>query len=100
MKPSIITKLDTLVERHAELGMLLSSPEVINVQNKFRALSKELSDLEPIVAAYTKYTDSLEELESLLEMQQDDDIEIKLEADKELKIVKQRLTELEDNLNI
>ena len=48
MKQSIITKLEGLVERYEEVQALLSDPGVISDQDRFRALSKEYSDLEEI----------------------------------------------------
>ena len=41
MKPSIQLKLESLIERHEEISVLLSSPDVISDQDKFRDLSKE-----------------------------------------------------------
>ncbi len=41
MKPSIQKKLQMLLERHKELSALLSEPEIINDQNRFRDFSKD-----------------------------------------------------------
>jgi len=40
MKKSIRAKLEGLVERLEEINHLISDPEVITHQNKFRSLSK------------------------------------------------------------
>lgn len=55
MKASIVTKLEYLVERHQELGRLLSDPSVISQQGQFRAYSKEYADLEGIVSTFQAY---------------------------------------------
>jgi peptide chain release factor 1 len=52
MKASILEKLDRLKERYEEVSALLSEAEVINNQTKFRELSKEYAELEPVVNAY------------------------------------------------
>jgi Protein chain release factor A len=52
MKESVYRKLETLVERYEEVQALLSDPSVISDQNRFRALSKEYSELEEIVKAF------------------------------------------------
>ena len=52
MKASIRNKLEKLAERHEELSVLLSSPDVIKNQEKFRSYSKEYSDLEPVVEVF------------------------------------------------
>ena len=43
MKESIISKLESLSERHEELQALLGDASVISDQDKFRAYSKEYS---------------------------------------------------------
>ena len=48
MKPSIITKLESLKERYEELEALLGDASVISDQDKFRAYSKEYSQLEVV----------------------------------------------------
>jgi len=55
MKPSIQKKLQTLVERHEEVSALLAESEVISQQNRFRDLSKEYAQLEPVVAVFKRY---------------------------------------------
>ena len=55
MKASILAKLDTLNERYEEVGALLSDSDTIADQDKFRSLSKEYAELEPVVKAYENY---------------------------------------------
>ena len=50
MKEAIVEKLHHLVARSEELGGLLSDPEVISDQNRFRDFAREYSQLEPVVA--------------------------------------------------
>ena len=49
MKDSIKRKLQGLIERHEEITALLGEADVISDQNKFRDLSKEYAQLEPLV---------------------------------------------------
>ena len=46
MKASIYNKLEFLTERIEEVGALLSDPDVIGDQNRFRSLSQEYAQLE------------------------------------------------------
>jgi len=48
LKDSIKTKLDVLRERHEEIAALLGEPDTIADQNRFRELSVEYSQLEPV----------------------------------------------------
>ena len=55
MKDSIKHKLETLVERHEEISGLLSEQETMADQNKFRSLSQEYAQLEPVVSNFNDY---------------------------------------------
>lgn len=71
MKPSIRQKLETIRERFAEITALLAEPETQNDNNRFRELSQEYAQLEPVVQAYDAYTDNEAEIESAEEMLSD-----------------------------
>ena len=55
MKDSIRIKLDNLVDRLEEINALLSQPDTISDQNRFRKLNIELSELMPIVENYNAF---------------------------------------------
>lgn len=77
MKDSIRNKLERLVERHEEVGALLSDPEVIGNNDKFRELSMEYSRLEPVVARYREYQSLLGERTQAQEMMDGDDADMR-----------------------
>jgi peptide chain release factor 1 len=77
MKDSIRNKLERLVERHEEVGALLSDPDIIGNSDKFRELSMEYSRLEPIVVRYREYQNLLSELTNAREMMEGDDTELR-----------------------
>jgi peptide chain release factor 1 len=58
MKASLRGKLESLVERAEEVGALLADPGVVGDNDKFRKLSKEHAELEPVVAAFAALTDA------------------------------------------
>jgi len=95
VKPSIQAKLEHLDERFEELGALLSDAEVINDQNRFRELSREYAQLDPVSASYKRYLATLEEIESAKEMLEDDDAEMQAMAEDELKQAKSNRDHLE-----
>ncbi|MDB2547576.1 peptide chain release factor 1 [Porticoccaceae bacterium] len=91
MKDSILAKLDTLSERYEEVGALLSDPETIADQNKYRGLSKEYAELEPVVKTYLGFqqvVDSVAEAKSLLK---DADPDMREMAQEEMKDGEQQL---------
>ncbi|MDR8522828.1 MULTISPECIES: peptide chain release factor 1 [Shewanella] len=100
MKDSVIRKLEGLLERNEEVLALLSDAEVIADQERFRALSKEYSQLEDVVKAFQSYQQAEEDLESAKEMMEEDDPDLKEMAQEEFKAAKAAIATLEDELQI
>lgn len=88
MKDSIRQKLVHLAERQEELNALLSEPETMNDQNRFRKLSIELSDITPIVNAYEKYTGLEGDAEAAQMMLEESDKEMRKMGQEELTEIK------------
>ena len=57
--------------------MLLGEPEVINDQNRFRSLSKEYAQIEPVVQTFSAYLSASEDLDTAQEMLAEDDAELR-----------------------
>lgn len=100
MKASILSKLESLVERYEEVQHLLGDPTVIGDQNKFRALSKEYSQLEEITQCFQAYQQAKEDLVAAEEMAQEDDAEMREMAQDEIKAAKAAIERLTDELQI
>ena len=94
MKDSIKAKLDSVSERHEEIAALLSDADTISDQNRFRDLSREYSQLEPVVKAYADYTATTEDLLGAREMANDPDPEMKQMAKDEITSAETRLESL------
>ena len=92
MKSSIRAKLENLSERLQEINALLSDPEIIADQNRFRALSQEYAEVDPVVKCFNAYNQALEDIEAAEEMRADP--EMKELAEEELKDAQQRLEQL------
>lgn len=84
MKASILAKLDTLNERYEEVGALLSDSDTIADQDKFRSLSKEYAELEPVVKAYENYRSVVDNLEESRLLMKDSDADIRAMAEEEV----------------
>ena len=100
MKASILTKLETLVERYEEVQHLLGDPDVIGDQDKFRALSKEYSQLEEVTKCFQAYQQAQEDLVAAEEMAKEDDEEMREMAQEEIKEAKDTIERLNDELQI
>ena len=84
MKESIKQKLESLIERHEEIAALLAEPETMADQNKFRELSKEYAQLEPVVQNFTQYKACLEAIDDAKSMLKEEDKELRDMAKEEL----------------
>ncbi|MGR5060153.1 peptide chain release factor 1 [Vibrio rotiferianus] len=100
MKASILTKLETLVERYEEVQHLLGDPDVIGNQDKFRALSKEYSQLEEVTKCFQAYQQAQDDLVAAEEMANEDDEEMREMAQEEIKEAKKAIERLADELQI
>lgn len=100
MKESVYRKLEALVERYEEVQALLSDAGVISDQSRFRELSKEYSQLEELSHAFGLYRQAQDDLASAEEMMKDSDPEMREMAQDEYKAAKERIEQLDQDLQI
>lgn len=98
MKASLLNKLDHLQDRFEEVTALLSDGEVIGDQQRFRALSKEYAEIEPVMLAFREFQQVQSDLETALAMLKDSDPELREMAEEEVSVARERLEQLEDGL--
>lgn len=92
---SIELKLSQVKDRYEELQALLSDNDVISDQNKFRELSKEYAEIEPVVQCFSKYQQLIDDMEAAEMMLEDDDPDMKEMAQEELKDCKAHIDDVE-----
>ncbi len=100
MKESVYRKLETLVERYEEVQALLSDPDVITDQDRFRALSKEFSELENVTKTFQAFQQAQDDVATAEEMLKDSDPDMREMAQEEFKEAKSQITVLEDELQV
>ncbi len=98
MKASIAAKLDNLLERFEELSALLSAPEVISDQDKFRAYSKEYAELESVVECHRSYKRVEDDLRDARAMLIDSDADMREMVEDEISASNDKLAALEEEL--
>lgn len=98
MKVSITQKLENLSERHAEVTALLADPEIIADQNRFRDLSREYGQLEPVTKTWQRYQQAKEQLAEAEEMSKEADEELREMAAEEQAQLNSELESLELDL--
>ncbi|MEX0731049.1 MAG: peptide chain release factor 1 [Aquisalimonadaceae bacterium] len=100
MKSSIRGKLERLEERFEEVGALLSDPDVIGNQNRFRDLSREYARLETVVQAFARFQRAEEDLAAAQSMYDDNDADMRAMAEDEAEEAQQIRARLERELEL
>ena len=100
MKQRLVDKLQQLVSRSEELGGLLSDPEVISDQARFRDLSVEYAQLEPVVSLFRDFEQTQADRSAAEDMLDDDDPEIRAMGQEELEAVSTRLDDIEQKVRL
>lgn len=98
MKDSMRSRLEQLARRMIEVDALLSEPEIATDMDSFRKLSRERSELEPVVNAFQAYQAAEQDLQTAQEMMADP--ELKEMGEEEFKLGKDRIQVLEGELQI
>ncbi len=95
MKASILNKLEHLGERYTEIAALLSDSETISNQNRFRELSREYAELEPVVECYGRYRRLTQDIDEAKKILQEGDADMRELAREELDATQEALEPLE-----
>ncbi|WEN16379.1 peptide chain release factor 1 [Rhodanobacter sp. AS-Z3] len=98
MTPSIRRKLEALAERHQEVSLLLSQPEVLADNNRFRELSQEYAQLEPVATSLREHAAAERDLAETRVML--DDPELREMAVDDAQRLEQRLRDLDSELQV
>ena len=98
MKTSVQNKLENLIDRFEEVGALLSDPETISDQPRFRELSREYARLEGVVADFRDWQRLRDDLAAAREMQEDDDPSVRALGQEEAAQLEESREGLELNL--
>ncbi|MCD9005541.1 peptide chain release factor 1 [Luteimonas sp. XNQY3] len=96
MLPTLRRKLEALAERREELERLLSDPATVADQGRFRALSREFAQLEPLSSALAEERRALEDREAARALL--DDADMREMAEEEIAAADARLKNLEAEL--
>jgi len=98
VKSSLQEKLGALVERFEEVSVLLSQPDTIADQGKYRDLSREYARLEPVVRDFRDWQQTADDLEATREMLTDADASVRQMAEEEAGSLGDRKETLETEL--
>jgi len=100
LKDSIRERLESVSERHEEVGVLLGDPEVLGDQDRFRALSKEYAQLQPVVSCFADWTAVRSDLREAQALAEDADPDMRAMGEDEVPGLQERQAELEERLRL
>ena len=98
----MITKLDALEKKYDDISKKISDPEIINQQDLWQKLVKELSELDEVVKKYREYKrviENIEEAKMILDDRNADE-ELKDLAKEDLKINNNKRDKILDQIKI
>jgi len=98
MTPSIRSKLEATVERHEELALLLSQADVLADNTRFRELSREYAQLQPVADAMRELANTERELADARAML--DDPDLRDMAAEDVSRLETRLAQLDGELQL
>ena len=98
MKESVQQRLEQVAARHEEVGLLLSQPDVLSNQDRFRELSIEYAQLQPVVDGFQKWKKAREAELQAEQMTGDADPELRALANQELQEASELAGQLDDEL--
>lgn len=98
MTPSIRRKLDALAERQQEVALLLADPAASGDADRFRALSREFAQLEPLTTALARHDAGAAALVQSEAMLVDADAELRALVEEEIGAQRAELAALEAEL--
>ncbi len=98
MKASMRSRLEQLSQRLIEVDAILAEPDTVEDMDRFRKLSRERSEIDPVVALFKTYTSTEGDLATAIEMMSDPDM--KEMGEEEMKAAKARIEELEAQLQV
>ena len=100
MKSSLVTKLESLCDRHEEVSALLSDAETASNPDKFRTLSQEYAQLDEVVRVYTGYRQAQADLAEAQTMLADGDPDVREMVQEEMDSLTQQMTLAEGELQV
>jgi len=98
MLDSIKTRLTEIKDNFSDIQTKLSMPDVINDQKQYASLSKEYSNLKPIVEKFEEYIQCESNISSAEEVLNESDVDLAELAKEEIKENNERISEIEIEL--
>ncbi len=100
MKESIQNRLRQVAERYEEIALLLAQPDVFSQAGRFRDLSREYAQLEPVVQTWQQWKTAAAAVSEAQQMLREPDPEMRRLAEEELDTHQTIIERLERDLQL
>jgi peptide chain release factor 1 len=100
MQASIVGKLEKLAARSEELGGLLTDPQILGDQTRFRELSREYAQIQPVVGLFRAWRKTESDQAAAMDMLGDSDAELRRLGQEELARAKSAIETIEAQLRL
>ncbi len=100
MKSSLQERLQQVSARHEEIGLLLSQPDVFSDQDRYRELSVEYAQIEPVVQCWQNLQRTQEAVEDARQMMDEADPDLREMAVEEFARASERVEALESEIQL
>jgi len=100
MTPSLLRKLEVLAERKVEVERLLAEPDLHADQKRFRELSREYAQLEPIASGLAAVAANAHAIAAARQLQGDADADLRTLVAEELQALERERAHLDDSLGL
>ena len=100
MRESICNRLRQVAERYEEIALLLSQPDVFAEPGRFRDLSREYAQIEPLVHVWRRWKSAQNAMQEARHMLGEPDAEMRRLAEEELRAKSQVADELEREIQL
>lgn len=97
---TLLEKLNNLLPRYEEVGLLITDPNVIGDQRRYVRLTKEYKELGDLMQARRDYMDCLDGLDEAKAMMGESDPEMREMAREEADMLERRIPQLEEAIKL
>jgi peptide chain release factor 1 len=100
LKTSIHQRLRHVAERYEEIELLLAQPEAFSDPDRFKSLSQEYAQVEPIVLAWRAWQESSQAIEEARQLLKESDPELRRMAADDIELNETKLEGLEQQIQL
>ncbi len=100
MKTSIHQRLSHVADRYEEIALLLAQPEAFSDPDRFRSLSREYAQIEPVVLAWKAWQDAEHSIEEARQLLAEPDPEMRRMAGEDVRLNESLAEDLEQQIQL